>query len=285
MTQHGLIRNWDYTPSATPLSFDREVRAILLHGLQRAPASAVLKPVTPHPRWTLYFVFTPDGQLTTAHRFTLAKLKTLDRRLLVVCAAPAVGDVPAELHETADALYWKALPGYDFSAYALGLHAIARRSSGADVFVMNDSVYGPFDDIAGILAAPRWDLTGFTASSERQNHIQSYAFHLRNVTRARMRDLRSVFYRHLSLSDVNAVIRLQEVRFASVAARTMTVGSLWFDSTGANPSLDTPIELLDDGFLFVKRSLEGKYAHQINPDELQERLAAFGHPRIPEKQP
>ena len=115
---------------------------------------------------------------------------------------------------------------------------------------MNDSVFGPFVPLRPVLDNSRWDLTGFTASGELTNHVQSYAFCLRGVTPAR------------------------------VAARSMTVGALWYsDATRVhNPTLVKPMELLDAGFPFLKRALLTKSSNYIERDLVLERLARHGHP-------
>ena len=276
MRVDGLVSNWEFKHSA-PSGIDGGVRLAKLLRLRPAPGSRCLAPIRPYPAWTVYFMFSPAGQLTAAHRFTLERLKALDRRLLIVCAAPDPSMVPEELHDIADALYWKGLRGYDFSGYAVGLHAIANHSPGADVFVMNDSVYGPFGDIADHLTRSHWDLSGFTASAVKGNHIQSYAYRMLQVTPARMRLLRSVLPSSFSFNEVGAVIAWQETRLARVAARHMTVGSHWFYERG-DPTLAFPFRLLELGFPFLKRSLTGKHAQLTTIDEVNGWLAAMGHP-------
>ena len=94
-----FARNCAITPSKIrPWSWlERQRWGYWLKAREAAPPSQVLKPVFPDARWTLVFIYLPSGELGEAQRFTLAQLKALDRRLLVVCAAPGPGDVPAEL--------------------------------------------------------------------------------------------------------------------------------------------------------------------------------------------
>jgi hypothetical protein len=184
------------------------------------------------------------------------------------------------LHGFCDALIWKALPGYDFSAYTVALQQISRRSSGADVFVLNDSVFGPFSDFRPLVEKSPWALVGFTASNQITNHIQSYAFFLRNVTRFRMACLSPVFIPFASFSEPSAVIYLQETRLARVAARSMKVGAFWFGHTKdvIDPTLVRPLELLDGGFPFLKQSLLGKHKSFINQELVLAQLKNLGHP-------
>lgn len=254
----------------------------MLRSLRPAPPARELKPVTPRARWSVYFIWAPDGRLAPAHRFTLARLRARDAGLLVVVATPDAAMVPNECYHMADALWWKALPGYDFSGYAIALHAIARGSPGTDAFVMNDSVMGPFGEVERLLDDAPWDLAGFTASSLFENHIQSYAFQLRRVTPERMKTLGSVFPRRWRFDRFQDVIFGQETRFARVASRTMTVGAWWWYDTGRGLDLllQEPFALLQAGYPFLKRSLLGK-SRGVQPlDRLGATLAALGHPPV-----
>jgi lipopolysaccharide biosynthesis protein len=276
----GLVRNWTFEPSPVRWSDRfRTVNRVLRHG-RRMPASAVLKPASPNARWVTYFAYVPDGELTPSQRFTLQSLKAMALPVLVVCACPRNAAVLQVLRKLCDALLWKDLPGYDFSAYRLALSHIAAVSPGADVLVMNDSVYGPFTDLRKVFDTAAWALTGFTASNQRAPHIQSYAFLLRDVRWATMARLATVLLPGVAFHQYRHVIDLQETRFARVAARSMSVGALWFGDmrTVGDPTLARPMELLDSGFPFLKRSLLGKHQGAIERDVVLARLQALGHP-------
>jgi len=280
----GLTRNWDFTPSPVKAWQRRANGELFLRTMHRNPPWQQIKPLTPRPEWTVYFLFLPDGQLSVSHRFTLARLRDLGMPILAVCAMRAPGDVPRELHGLCDALLWKGVDGYDFSAYKLALWQISRRSPGANVFVLNDSLYGPFFDVRALLQSASWDLTGFMGSNAITNHIQSYAFALKNVTPFRMARLAPVFFPFTSVSDRDAVIHLQELRLARVAARSMTVGSLWFADADAigNPTIKRPLEIIEAGFPFLKRMLLTKPLSFTKCPESKEalldRLRQLGHP-------
>ena len=249
-----LERDWTFQPSEVPRWRRRQVVQALLTRTRRRPPFAVLREVTPRPVWALYFTYSPDGTLGDVQRFSLERLRDQGFAVLAVQAATAPGLVAAELPRYADALYWKGLAGYDFSAYTLGLEAIARHSPGADVLVLNDSVFGPFADLRPMLQAAPWELTGFTASGKIENHVQSYAFVLKNLTPQRLRQLRPVLFPVLALEDRDDVIFCQETRLARVASRSMSVGAHWYGAD-SDPTQSAPFELVEQGFPFVKRSL------------------------------
>ncbi len=267
-------RNCAIVPTLVlPLSWlDRQRWRYRLTAREAMPPYQVLKPVFPDGRWTLAFIYLPSGGLGEAQRFMLARLKALNRRLLVVCAAPEPGHVPAELLDMADALCWKGLRGYDFSGYSIGLHAIAAGSPGADVFVLNDSTFGPFGDLEPLLEQARWDLTGFLGSYQFEAHFQSFAFLLRNVTPVRLRHLRRIFPMSYSYNEVMPVVMCIETQFGRIASRHMSVGCLWFGpDDGQDPSIMHALALLEQGFPFLKRRLLGH--HRGKQDEGKVRAA------------
>lgn len=275
-----LERDWTFVPGRPSLGV-RAIRAYgLATGLRRAPEHITLKPLTEAPAWCAFFAYCPDGRQTAAQAFTLDRLRALGRKVLVVCAAPTARDVPEPLTAAADALIWKALPGFDFSAYGIALRAIARSSPGSDAFVMNDSVLGPLVDPRPALAAAPWAFTGFTAFSHVENHIQSYAFQMRGVTERRVASLGSVLLKRRAFDGYRDVIYLQETRFARVVARRMSAGAFWFadERRSGDPTVFNALALSEAGFPFLKRSLFGRN-RSVHPQQaLDAILAEAGHP-------
>jgi lipopolysaccharide biosynthesis protein len=276
-----LQRDWTYQ-ATSPDPFDRVRRFLARFRLQALPNSAAIVPITEQrPRWVVYFIYLPNGcELDNAHRFSIERLRASGAGLTVVCAAPSARDVPVELRGVADAIYWKALRGFDFSGYGLALYEVARSSPGADVMLLNDSAFGPFDPLDKWWPSMNWDLTGFTAHAQVQNHVQSYAFHLKNVTAERLASLGSVFFPNAAFDDYEAVVLRQETRLASVAAQSMTVGALWYAGPNVtiDPSLYAAVPLVEAGFPFLKRGLLSKHAGIYPADALVDVLERHDHP-------
>lgn len=282
-TLTGLVHNWSFTRSR-PTAIVRLARLkTIVVGVRAAPQSQVLRAVSNRDRWNIYFLYLPDGVLTSAHRHTLSRLRTLHGGLFVVCAAPQPAMVPAELLEVSDAAIWKGTSGYDFSAYSLAIREVARSSPGADVFLMNDSVLGPFGDIDSVLRTAPWQVTGFTAWSAFENHVQSYALFLKRVTPDLVRQLRTVLRERTAFNRFQDVVNWQESRLARIASRTVSVGALWFEPTfeAGDPSVVRAVALLRAGFPFLKRSLVGgKLAHRADQHTLRRLLDERGHPSM-----
>jgi hypothetical protein len=253
--------------------------------LRRRPNAVGMTPVKKSGSWAVYFVYAPDLMLSSNHHFTLSRLREEGFLVCVVCASPRRCEVPAGLARYCDALYWKALPGFDFSGYTIALEEIALRAPGSDVLVMNDSVFGPFKPLRPLVSGTRWDLTGFTASGRIENHIQSYAFHICAFDQQRLAAMRKTFHRHSCYWDVDGVIRYQEIPMARVAYRTMTVGSLWYSPLHSHdPTLHMPYDMLQHGYPFMKRSLLTKFAHVTQRTSVLDVLKSYGHP-APADQP
>ena len=280
VTIPGLVQNWDFHCDPVPRWRRRQTVEMAFARACKSPAWSVIKPVVAKAAWTVYFLYSPDGVLSAAHRFTLARMRDSGVNLLVVCTTREPALVPAELHAYANALLWKGLEGYDFSAYTLALRQISKKSSGADVLLFNDSVFGPFSDITKCVTQSRWDFTGFTASSTIAHHIQSYAFGLKAVNAARMLHLAPVFFPFFAVNDREAAILLQEVRLARVASRSMKVGAFWYGDANDlfDPTMVRPFELIDAGFPFLKRSLLGRGAEYQDSERVRAVLQGLGHP-------
>lgn len=276
----GLRTWWDFEPSEPSLRI-RWKRWVACRFYRRPrPPSVAIKPAFARERWVAYFIFLPWGQLSEAHRFTLSRLRDEGCSVLVVCATSEASAVPEELHSYANALYWKGLGGYDFSAYTLALETIAEHSPHADVLLLNDSMFGPFHPVLPFLREARWDLTGFTGSALNENHLQSYAFIVRHVTDTRLSQLRAVFFSDHAFDGADQVIWVQELLMARVAYQSMSVGAYWYsDGTSIDdPCLRRPFELVDAGFPFMKKSLLGKMMRFQQPDRVRALLKAHGHP-------
>lgn len=280
-THDALVRDWTFVPS-TPWhgTFAHRLKATLA-GRRPPPEHCILKRPTFKQRWVLYFAYLPEGQLTPAHRFTLEKLARLDAGLFIVCALPSGTNVPTAIYDYADAVAFKGLSGFDFSAYAIGLRSIIADSPGCDVFVMNDSVFGPFTDIGADMTSARWDFTGYTAYSLIENHIQSYAFIIRNVDEAVGKALSPVFPSSYTYDRYKDVVFQQETRLARVASRHMSVGAKWFSNhrVSSEPSFFSALSLIDADFPFLKKSLLHRRPDIYDRRTIVEALEKLNHPR------
>ena len=273
-----LQSSWSYVQSRIGY-YSRYLRLGAIGRRRPFPASQMLSQPFPAERWCLYFMYLPEGQVSSAHRYTIGRIRAGGTRLLAVVAARD-RESAAEVGRLtgADAVIWKALSGFDFSGYSLGIDAIAQHSPGASLLVLNDSVLGPFVDVDALVAETPWDLTGFTASIRIENHIQSYAFHLKSVMPETSKALRPVLSDHYVYERYVDVIYCQETRLARVASRHMSVGSLWYSADPlGDPGHEAALSLMDRGFPFLKRKLLLEHHHLYPDGALEALLQEHGH--------
>lgn len=271
---------WTFEPSSASLLWKLRRNWRFARRLSARPAHQVLKPVFHASRWNIYFVFSPQGDLSSSQLYSLQALRSVGVPLLVIVATKNLETIPPDLAKLSDALVWKNLSGYDFSAYRIGLEQISQSSPGADILMMNDSVFGPFGNVEKLVAATPWRVTGFTSSAVIENHIQSYAFILKSFDAALLESLSAVMLPRHAFDRAGDVILCQEVQLARVAARHVSVGSFWHGAARSDldPMLNMPLELIDAGMPFLKKSLFGKMQSFQDSETLQRKLIELGHP-------
>lgn len=275
--------DWDFVPA--PVSTLRRrgwVAQAFLCRSQALPAWHALRPIHHAAEgWIGYFIYAPQGQLLPHHRFTLHRLRALPRRLAVVLACPDRASVPLDQLAGVDALYWKALPGYDWSAYALLVAEVARASRGTALLLLNDSVLGPLGDLEALLPRlARWDAASLTSSNQIENHLQSYCLHFSAADEQAQASMAAVFPLRRCLSERLDVVLCQETRWARLASRGMRLGSLLHVAAVAKSdlTLQRPLMLLRSGLPFVKRSLLRQRLAPELRQQLQAVLAEHDHP-------
>lgn len=230
-------------------------------------------------------MYLPEGELSAQHRFTLERLAAENARLMIVCSCPPGHAVLDVLKQHCDALYWKAMEGFDFSAYAIGLAELVRHVPGSNVMLLNDSMLGPFSPLTPFIEQSPWRLAGLSASAMEENHLQSFALIVRQLDAGFLQAVAPVISTEWCYNASAPVILLQETRLARVASSHMTVGAFWYSdgSTYQDLCLNCPGQMLDAGFPLLKRSLFGKFARRFqDPAEMQALLQRLGHPQMPD---
>ena len=276
----GVQTNWTYVPS-TP-RWQIALRRWLARRTRRsAPAwKALVRPSTTG-QWLMYFMYLPKGLLLPQHRFTLERLAAEGTRLMIVCACPPDHPILTELERQCDALYWKGLEGFDFSAYAIGLTELAQHAPGSDVLLLNDSMLGPFAPLTPFIEEAPWRLSGLSASSLEENHLQSFALIVRQLDAGFLQAVAPAISTDWCYDTSDPVILLQETRLARFANQHMSVGAFWYTdgSRYVDLCLNCPEEMLHAGFPLLKRSLFGKFTHGFqDPAEMKALLRRLGHP-------
>jgi lipopolysaccharide biosynthesis protein len=273
---------WNYEPSQPrPRIIVARWRARRTR--QKPPVWKPVVPASGTGRWLMYFLYAPQGQLSTQHRFTLQRLASEDASVMIVCACPPGHPVLDELKRHCDALYWKGTDGFDFSAYAICLNELAQRAPGSDVLMFNDSVLGPFSPLTPFVEQAPWRVAGLSANALEENHLQSFALIARQVDAELLKVIAPVISTEWCYDSSESVILLQETLLARVASPHVSVGAYWYTdgSRHLDLCLNCPEQMIDAGFPLLKRSLFGKFVGRFQSiASMQALLHRLDHPAV-----
>lgn len=273
---------WNYEPSQ-PRPRIVVARWRARRTRQKPPVWKPLVPVSGTGRWLMYFLYAPQGQLSTQHRFTLKRLAAEDASVMIVCACPPNHPLLDELKRHCHALYWKGTDGFDFSAYAICLSELAQRAPGSDVLMFNDSMLGPFSALAPFVEQAPWRIAGLSANALEENHLQSFALIARQVDPELLRVIAPVISSEWSYNSSDSVILLQETLLARVASPHVSVGAYWYTDGSRHQDLclNCPEQMIDAGFPLLKRSLFGKFVGRFQSiASMQALLHRLDHPAV-----
>ncbi len=215
----------------------------------------------------------PDGHIKPHVIHYIAALRRQGIGVILVIAADGqVRTLADETMSLLGGLFVRENKGFDFAAWAhvLQLHPVI--FSAPILYLLNDSVFGPFDDerfahIVQRIRSSESDVIGLTDSKEHQWHIQSYFLAFK------ARALASIpFHRFINsiscLGDKDAVIQAYEIQLAPhLRDRGLKVEFLFgLADSIVEPGQDNNTlfrwkELIATGFPFVKvGALSGAFA-------------------------
>ena len=127
----------------------------------------------------LFVHFDGAGRVVPAARDFIARLASLDLSVVFVTNSGAIEDEAKDfLKQYCSAILIRRNIGYDFGAWrdALDTLGLPRRET-RTIYMVNDSVYGPFSDLQPLLDAvdfDRADIWGATESWQHRYHLQSF---------------------------------------------------------------------------------------------------------------
>lgn len=166
--------------------------------------------------------------------------------------------------------------GYDFGSWAAALNALPEARKAEHVLLTNDSMVGPFTEIASLLREAESSLAGVVAltdSLQMGHAIQSY-FMMFNGGILDERPWRSFFQSIRPQPSKMDVVYRYEVKVGQVAVSGGYGWDVIFPAKGMHMEHTNPVlfgweELLTKGFPFVKRTLwtDPEYHHQAREAE------------------
>ena len=204
----------------------------------------------------LFVTHSPQGRLQP---HVLHYLRSLRRQgisvVLIVAADRPFEATDRALFEAVDALFVRENKGFDFAAWAHVLLLHPELLDADILYLVNDSVIGPTNDIAfgDMLAALRQDpadAIGLTENRERAWHIQSYFLALKSRALASV-SFTKFLHNIVAYEDKEDVINQYEVCLASeLISAGYNCKALFRDYR--TPTIFHWRYLLDCGFPFIK---------------------------------
>lgn len=241
----------------------RAMQRTVYRATRRRPESVAHRWITPVPDLTdreacLFVSYSPDGTLSDQARFHLQAWAAEGFAVvLILCTDLPVAYVPGDEVTFCTGVLVRLNEGYDFAGWASGVALLPTVKSARSMVMVNDSIYGPTDRFAAMVAQLRnhpADLCGAVESMQFRPHVQSF------LVRFGPRLLRSRafarFWDGVRIGDRKFVIRTCELEMArAIGQAGFTIDVLYHPSDEDNPTLTAWRELIDIGFPYVKAQL------------------------------
>jgi hypothetical protein len=263
----------------------RAMQRTVYRATRRRPESVAHRWITSVPDLTeceacLFVSYSPDGTLSDQARFHLQAWATQGFAVvLILCTDKPVAYVPGDEVAFCAGVLVRFNEGYDFAGWASGVALLPTLKSARSMVMVNDSIYGPTDRFAAMVARLRdhpADLCGAVESMQFRPHVQSF------LVRFGPRLLRSrafaQFWRGVRIGDRKFVIRTCELEMARVMGQAgFTIDVLYHTSDEDNPTLTSWRELIDMGFPYVKAQLLRDNPCNVDLSEWRELLITQGY--------
>lgn len=128
--------------------------------------------------FAVFVHYDTKGKVHDFHIEHIRALKAAGRAVIFVSNSPEFPDSEREKAAPHCALIaWRRNRGYDFGAYRDGVLLIPDYEAARSVLLINDSVYGPFQDLKPLfkrMDAKTADIWGLTDNWDTKWHLQSY---------------------------------------------------------------------------------------------------------------
>lgn len=213
--------------------------------------------------WAIYFCFNPEGNAHPQNIFMLERLRDEGIGILTIVASHHSKNISQPFLDLSDLVIWKDTAGFDISALKIGLRHLALHHEGSDVIWINDSVFGPFNEIKDFLhkCGSNYDVLGMTQSYAVRPHFQSYSFFLRKISSSTVDSLFPLTMNRCLDTHLSNVL-VFETMMASNLVKARRRVFCWARPINRRYDLTMayPYELIDAGFPFIKRSIVGKFA-------------------------
>ena len=209
----------------------------------------------------LCVTYHPQGFISDHVKYFVASFKRAGFSVILV---KVVDDMDHPLADSsipdADGAMVRKNSGYDFGAWAHGLHAFPEVFQGKELWIVNDSMFGPaspalFDRLLENVEKSDADLVSLTESHQYTLHYQSYFLVFRNLSQ-RANEVQKYWSNVRNIKDKRDVIFEYELdlmhHFSELGFRCCALFPVKGIALDNNPTFYGWRQLLDVGFPFLK---------------------------------
>ncbi|WP_174284533.1 rhamnan synthesis F family protein [Sphingomonas bacterium] len=234
-------------------------------------------------RETCLFVTVATGGCVPEHALVHARAwQASGMSVILIVASDHLAAIKEDDLQFADGILLRENRGYDFGAWADAIRQLGKSIASLDLLVIaNDSVFGPFFGLDGVLADVRavdGDVVGLTESHERTHHFQSFVLFFKS--RALRSEAFRLFWRSVRQGDREWVIGCYEIRLRDRLSAAGLSTAVLYDTNQTdhrNPTLGRWRELVDRGFPYVKISLLRDNAYNVDLRGWDEAVRTTGY--------
>jgi rhamnosyltransferase len=189
-------------------------------------------------RCILFAHYDRDGIVDDHVIFLLENLRPHAEQLIFISVS-ATPEQLARLNGLCDVAFKRDNSGYDFMSWKEGIPHITNLDQLDEVLFVNDSIYGPLDDLKALFKRTEEvsaDFWGLTRSHEIRSHIQSYFFAFRRslIDTGTF----STFWKSVEpLDNKREIIRRYEVGMTAFVEDRGAITAEIFDQQGLPASL------------------------------------------------
>jgi glycosyltransferase involved in cell wall biosynthesis len=236
-----------------------------------------------HDEVALFVTHSPHGRLKphVPHYLQSLRRQGIAVVLIIMADRPVTG-ADKNLPDAVDGLFVRRNEGYDFAAWA---HVLLLRPEFFDakiLYLLNDSVIGPANDVAFAELLERLrnspaDFVGLTENFDKNWHIQSYFLALKRRALSSVA-LQKFICDIVSYKDFQNVIDEFEIRFApALKSAGLICDTMFRVADSRDPTIYHWDTLLRSGFPFIKVKVIRDNFADIEVTNWGELLAAQGY--------
>lgn len=222
-----------------------------------------------------------DGEIKEHTKYLIEHLKKNNIQVILAVASDNYRQ-PVDIDmDSIDGLVIRENVGFDFALWAAVLNVNPNIWQAEEIYFLNDSIFGPlcadnFTEMIKRISESKADFIGLTENHERDHHLQSFFFVLKNNALI-SEPVKKFWFNIKSYKDKQDVIYKYELELSKYFIdNNLKTECLYpiesIDKKFDNPTLCCYSKLIEKGFPFIKVELLDKNPRNINLSEWESRV-------------